>query len=233
MNSKDIIVPNHIGIIIDGNRRWAKAHNLPTLEGHRVGSDKVKEIAEYALAKGVKILTIFAFSTENWKRSEEEVNYLFKLFSTFLDKETNNLAEKGIKLQILGDKTRFSTDLQRAIANSEEKTTEVKKGILNLCVNYGGRDEIINAVKNIIKNKIPASEITEELFSKNLYTSNLPDPDFIIRTSGEQRLSGFLTWQSVYSELYFVKKMWPEFTKDDFDEALLEFSNRQRRFGGG
>lgn len=232
MNSEKIIVPKHIGIIIDGNRRWAKAHNLPTLEGHRVGSDKVKEIAEYAIAKGVKILTIFAFSTENWKRSEEEINYLFKLFSIFLDKETDRLAKKGIKLQILGDRSRFNVDLQRAIVRSEEKATEAKNGILNLCVNYGGRDEIINAIKNIVKNKIPAPEITEELVSKNLYTANLPDPDFIIRTSGEQRLSGFLTWQSVYSELYFVKKMWPEFTKDDFDEALLEFSKRQRRFGG-
>jgi undecaprenyl diphosphate synthase len=232
MNSEKIIVPNHIGIIIDGNRRWAKAHNLPTVEGHRIGFDKVKEIADYALAKGVKIMTIYAFSTENWKRSQDEVNYLLGLFKILLEKEADFLLKKGIKLQILGGRVGLADDLQKAIIKAEELTGSASKGILNICFNYGGRDEIINAIKNIVKNKIPASEITEELVSKNLYTTNLPDPDFIIRTSGEQRLSGFLTWQSVYSELYFVKKMWPEFTKDDFDEALLEFSKRQRRFGG-
>ncbi len=232
MNSEKIIVPNHIGIIIDGNRRWAKAHNLPTFEGHRIGFDKVKEIAEYALEKGIKIMTIYAFSTENWKRNQDEVNYLLGLFKILLEKEVDFLLKKGIRLCILGGRVDLSADLQKAIIKAEELTSSASKGILNICFNYGGREEIVRAVKKIVVDKVPVTEITQDLLSKNLYTANLPDPDFIIRTSGEQRLSGFLTWQSVYSELYFVKKMWPEFTKDDFDEALLEFSNRQRRFGG-
>lgn len=232
MTNENNLIPQHIGIIIDGNRRWAKAHNLPTFEGHRVGFDKVKEIAEYALEKGVKIMTIYAFSTENWKRSQDEVNYLLGLFKILLQKEASYLLKKGIRLQILGDRDGLTNDLQEAIVKAEDLTKLADKGILNICFNYGGRDELVKAVKKIVISKIPASEINEDLIKQNLYSKNIIDPDFIIRTSGEQRLSGFLTWQSVYSELYFAKKMWPEFAKEDFDLALKEYSNRQRRFGG-
>lgn len=232
MTNNDKLIPQHIGIIIDGNRRWARAHNLPTFEGHRIGFDKVKDIADYALSKGVKIMTIYAFSTENWKRAEDEVNYLLGLFKILLEKEIDFLLNKGIKLQILGDRATLSEDLQKAIIKAEEATSLADKGILNICFNYGGRDEIVKAVKKIIANNIPEADINEEMVKQNLYTKNIIDPDFIIRTSGEQRLSGFLTWQSVYSELYFAKKMWPEFEREDFDLALAEYSNRQRRFGG-
>ena len=232
MKKENNLIPEHIGIIIDGNRRWARARNLPTFEGHRVGFDKVKEIAEYALEKGVKIMTIYAFSTENWKRSQDEVSYLLGLFKILLEKEANYLLKKGIRLQILGDRLGLSEDLQKAISKAEELTQPADKGILNICFNYGGRDEIVKAVQKIVASKVAESDITEDLIKQNLYSKNIMDPDFIIRTSGEQRLSGFLTWQSVYSELYFAQKMWPEFDKVDFDLALAEYSNRQRRFGG-
>ena len=232
MKNESNLIPQHIGIIVDGNRRWAKKQNLPSLEGHRVGANRIKEIAEYALTRGVKILTIFVFSTENWKRSQEEVGYLFKLFTDFLNNEAENLSKRGIKLQILGDRSKFDDHFMRVIDNAEKITTEADKGLLNLCLNYGGRDEIVKAVQKIVANKVAESDITEDLIKQNLYSKNIMDPDFIIRTSGEQRLSGFLTWQSVYSELYFAQKMWPEFSKDDFDLALAEYSNRQRRFGG-
>ncbi|MDQ5938575.1 MAG: undecaprenyl diphosphate synthase [Patescibacteria group bacterium] len=232
MKNESNLIPEHIGIIVDGNRRWAKKQNLPSLEGHRVGANRIKEIAEYALTRGVKILTIFVFSTENWKRSQEEVGYLFKLFTDFLNNEAENLSKRGIKLQILGDRSKFDDHFMRVIDNAEKITTEADKGLLNLCLNYGGRDEIVKAVQKIVANKVAESDITEDLIKQNLYSKNIMDPDFIIRTSGEQRLSGFLTWQSVYSELYFAQKMWPEFSKDDFDLALAEYSNRQRRFGG-
>jgi undecaprenyl diphosphate synthase len=232
MTKENNLIPQHIGIIIDGNRRWAKAHNLPSFEGHRLGFDKVKEIAEYALEKGVKIMTIYAFSTENWKRSRDEVNYLLGLFKILLQKEANYLLKKGIKLQILGDRVALSDDLQEAIVKAENLTKVADKGVLNICFNYGGRDELVKAVKKIVASGIAEVDINEDAIKQNLYTKNIIDPDFIIRTSGEQRLSGFLTWQSVYSELYFAKKMWPEFEKEDFDIALEEYSNRQRRFGG-
>ncbi len=232
MKNENNLIPQHIAIIIDGNRRWARSNNLPTFEGHRIGFDKVKKIAEYALEKGVKIMTIYAFSTENWKRSQDEVDYLLGLFKILLEKEARGLLDKGIKLQILGNRSGLSKDLQAAITKAEALTQSADRGILNICFNYGGRDEIVRAVQKIIADKIPAADITEDVIKENLYTKNMIDPDFIIRTSGEQRLSGFLTWQSVYSELYFTKKMWPEFEPEDFDLALEEYSNRHRRFGG-
>lgn len=232
MKNENNLIPQHIGIIIDGNRRWAKSKNLPTFEGHRIGYDKIKEVADYALEKGVKILSIYAFSTENWKRNQDEVNYLLSLFKLLLEKEVKDLLNKGIKLRILGDKSNITVDLQQAINKAEDLTSGADKAILNICFNYGGRDEIVKAVQKIVASQMSAADVTEDVIRKNLYTQNTPDPDFIIRTSGEQRLSGFLTWQSVYSELYFVKKMWPDFTKEDLDLALEEYTNRQRRFGG-
>ncbi len=224
-------IPFHLGIIIDGNRRWAKEKGLPALVGHRRGLDNVQKIGEWCRKKGVKILTIFAFSTENWNRVKREVNYLMRLFALALNgKYIKELQEKNIKLQVIGQKERLPKFLQTKIKKAEELTKNSKEGILNLAISYGGRPEIVRAIKNIIKREIPANEITEELINRNLWTTGLPCPDLIIRTGGEQRLSNFLTWQSAYSELYFTKKYWPEFTEKDLDKALLDFSRRQRRF---
>ncbi len=225
-------IPFHLGIIVDGNRRWAKKRGLPSFEGHRRGLDGVNKIGEWCRKRGVKILTLYTFSTENWNRSKKEVSYLMKLLEVALNKKnTKELFQKGIKLQVIGQRERLPKSLQKKIEEAEELTKKGEKGILNLAVSYGGRPEIIQAIKNIIKNKIPANKITEDLINKNLWTANLPEPDLIIRTGGVQRLSNFLTWQSIYSELYFTEKYWPEFTEKDLDEALLDYSYRQRRFG--
>jgi len=225
-------IPFHLGIIIDGNRRWAKNKGLFSLEGHRKGLDNVQKIGDYCTKKGVKILTLYTFSTENWKRSKKEVSYLMKLLVKSLSKKNiQEFHKKKIKLQIIGQKERLPQALQKKIKEAEELTKNNKERILNLAISYGGRPEIIQAVKNIIKNKIPANKVTEDLINKNLWTAGLPYPDLIIRTGGAQRLSNFLTWQTAYSEFYFIKKFWPEFTEEDLDKALLDFSLRERRFG--
>lgn len=225
-------LPRHLGIIIDGNRRWAKERGLPSFEGHRRGLNKVEKIGEWCRKRGIKILTIYAFSTENWNRSKKEVSYLMKLFEEALNnKNIKELFQKGIKLKVIGQREKLPKFLQKKIKETEELTKKGKEGILNLAISYGGRPEIIQAVRNIIKKKIPANKITEDIINQNLWTTNLPEPDLIIRTGGEQRLSNFLTWQSIYSELYFTKKYWPDFREDDLDNALKDFSNRQRKFG--
>ena len=225
-------IPQHIGIILDGNRRWARAKNKPTFFGHKRGFDNLKKIATHAFDRGVKILTVYAFSTENWKRSKEEVSYLMDLFKLMVTRELDYLHKKGVKLNILGDVSAFDDELQNGIKKALAKTKDNKKGTLNVCLNYAGREEIIMAVKRIVKDKIPTNKIDQKLFTEYLYTKDMPDPDMIIRTSGEHRLSGFLTWQSVYSEFYFPKKDWPAFTPKDLDKAIEEFNNRHRRFGG-
>ncbi len=232
MAKKTKKIPNHLGIIIDGNRRWAKKRGLASFEGHRKGLDKIGKVGEWCKKRGVKILTLYAFSTENWNRSKKEVGYLMGLLSEALgERNLRKIHQRKIKLQVIGQKERLSQSLQKRIKKAEKLTKDNKEGILNLAISYGGRSEIIQAVKNIIKKKILASKITEDLINQNLWTGELPHPDLIIRTGGEQRLSNFLTWQSVYSELYFTKKYWPAFTEKDLDEALLDYSRRQRRFG--
>lgn len=221
----------HLGIIIDGNRRWAKARGLPKLEGHRRGYDKVKKIGDWCLKRGIKILTVYAFSTENWNRQPVEVKYLMRLLKRGLTKDLNYFHKKGIKIRVIGQKERLNKELQKAVAGAEEKTKNNKKGILNIAISYGGRPEIIQAIQKIIKDKISVEKIDEKLIEKYLWTAGLPDPDLIIRTSGEMRLSNFLTWQSAYSELYFIKNHWPDFSEADLDQAILEFNKRQRRFG--
>lgn len=227
-----IKVPFHLGIIIDGNRRWAKKRGLPSFEGHRKGYNNIQKIGEWSKKKGVKILTFYIFSTENWNRTKKEINYLMDLLSESLKgKNLREIHQRKIKLQVIGQKERLSQSLQKKIKEAEKLTKNNKEGILNLAISYGGRSEITQAVKNIIKKKIPADKITEGLINQSLWTGELPHPDFIIRTGGEKRLSNFLTWQSAYSELYFTKKYWPAFTKKDLDEAFLNYSQRQRRFG--
>ncbi len=226
------IIPKHLGIILDGNRRWAKEHNLPSFEGHRRGFENIKTVASHAFDSGLKVMSVFAFSTENWKRSSEEVGYLMDLFKMVATKELKFLTEKNIKLKISGDMSAFDSELQASLEKALAETSKNTNGIFNICLNYGGREEIVQAVKTIVKQGIKAEEINQDLIQKYLYTADLPDPDLIIRTSGEQRLSGFLTWQSIYSELYFVNKHWPEFSKDDLDQALIAYAQRSRRFGG-
>ncbi|MDP3990854.1 MAG: polyprenyl diphosphate synthase [Candidatus Nealsonbacteria bacterium] len=225
-------IPYHLGIIMDGNRRWAKQKGLPTLEGHFRGYKKIGEVGEWCRKKGIKILTLWTFSTENWHRSQKEVDYLMKLLEMALSKrEINKLSKKGIKLRIIGQKERFSEKLQRLIKEAEEATKNNKEATLVLAMSYGGRAEIIEAVQKIINKKNTVGKITEETINENLWTAGLPDPDLILRTGEELRVSGFLTWQSVYAELYFLKKYWPEFSEKDLDIILADYANRERRWG--
>ena len=229
---KKIKIPNHLAIIIDGNRRWAKRRGLSSFQGHKKGLENVERIGESCWEKGIKVLTFYVFSTENWKRSKKEINYLMKLFLNNLTKRNiKKLNDKGIKFQTIGQKKKLPQLLQNKIEEAEESTKNNKKGILNLAISYGGRAEIIQAVKNIIRKKIAVNKINEEIVNQNLWTAGLSYPDFIIRTGGELRLSNFLVWQSAYSELYFIKKYWPEFNEEDLNKALNEYNRRERRFG--
>ncbi len=225
------LIPEHLGIIIDGNRRWAREKGLPEFEGHRRGRKKVKEVVRWSKKRGIKILTVYAFSTENWKRSKKEVDFLMRLLKLALVKDVKELHKEGMKLQVIGQKERLSRALQEAIKKAEELTKDNKGLILNLAISYGGRTEITEAVRKIVEKKIPPDKISEKVVSENLETGDLPDPDLIIRTGGEQRLSNFLLWQTAYTELYFLEKYWPDFTEKDLDEVLEDYTQRQRRFG--
>lgn len=231
MPDEQKIIPKHIGIIMDGNRRWAKQRGLPTIEGHRVGYENFKKIAQRCYDLGVRYFTVFAFSTENWNRSEDEVSYLMKLLEGCLEKEREFFVKNNIKLKIIGQVWRLPENLQKLALEVMGETKDNAGGNLNLAISYGGRAEIVEAVKKIVEEKIPAEKIDEKMISEHIYTAGQPDPDLIIRTSGEQRVSGFLTWQAVYSEIYFSPKMWPEFSEQDLENAIEDFSNRQRRFG--
>jgi len=225
-------IPRHLAIIIDGNRRWARQKGLSSFDGHKKGLDNVFKIGDYCLEKGIKVLTLYCFSVENWRRTKKEVGYLMKLFLTALNKENiEKFNKNNIRLQIIGQKEKLPKLLRSKIKIAERLTKNNKGGVVNLAISYGGRPEIVEAVKNIVREKILSSKITENLISDNLWTAGLPDPDLIIRTGGEKRLSNFLTWQSVYAELCFIDKFWPEFTKEDLDRALEDYSNRNRRFG--
>jgi len=225
-------IPQHLGIIIDGNRRWARKRDLPTFLGHRKGFENVRKIARYAFKKGVKYLTIFAFSTENWKRDKKEVDYLMRLLkNAFSKKYIEELTKNEVKVNFIGQIKRLPKELQQKIKEVENITKRNKKYVFNIALSYGGRADIVEAAKKIIKKRIDAKEIDEELFSKFLWTKGMPDPDLVIRTGGEQRISNFLIWQMAYSELYFSKKFWPEFSKEDLDNAFLDYTKRQRRFG--
>lgn len=229
--------PKHIGIILDGNRRWAKARGLKPTEGHKAGAEAVKNIVKYAYDSGLKYLTVYAFSTENWKRDTAEVNLLMKLLDKFTTELLESDEKREVKIKVYGDITALDKKLQEKIIRLEKKTEKYNKMVFGICLNYGGRNEIIKAVKEIandLKNgKITEEDIDSNLISSHLYTRDIPDPDFIIRTSDEYRLSNFLTWQSTYSELYFPKNvMWPDFSQNEFDKAIEEYIKRNRRFGG-
>lgn len=221
----------HLAMIIDGNRRWARERGLPTLEGHRRGYDKVKRVGEWCLARGIEQLTVFAFSVENWNRSAEEVAYLMDLIHRALTKEVDFYMEKNIRLRVIGRREGLSDELKTAIKHAEQKTAGNTAGQVNLCINYGGRAEIVDAVRSLIARDVSADDITEDAISSALWTAGIPDPDLLVRTSGEQRLSGFLTWEGVYSELLFLTKHWPDFSEEDLDAVIAEYEQRERRFG--
>lgn len=227
------ITPKHIILFPDGNRRWARARGLATLNGHKEGYEKLKMLCDWCEKKGVKVLTAFGFSTENWNRSKEEVNYLMSLLEETLAlfKNDRELADKGVRVKIIGQKERLPESLQKTIQETEEFTKNNRNFQLNLAVSYGGRWDILQAVKKIIQEKIPAEKVDEKLFESYLSTAGLPAPDLIIRAGGEMRLSNFVLWQGAYSELYFSPKLWPDFTEEDFNAALEEFNRRTRRFG--
>ncbi|TSC64793.1 MAG: undecaprenyl diphosphate synthase [Parcubacteria group bacterium Gr01-1014_91] len=217
-----------IGIILDGNRRWAKARGLSKLEGHRAGKENLKTVTRFIRDSGIKHLVVYAFSTENWNREPVEVSYLMELFRESIKKEMTELGKEGVRTRFVGQRERFSEDLQQSMDEIEKETSKNEAITLWVCLSYGGRAEIV-AAANAATAK--SDIITEEILSKNMWTAEMPNPDIIIRTGGEKRLSGFLTWQSIYSELFFIDTFWPDFNKETFDAILAEFAGRERRNG--
>lgn len=225
------VAPRHVAIIMDGNGRWAKARGLPRTEGHRQGTENLRRILKACVEFGVEILTIYAFSTENWKRPRAEVRVLMSILEMVIDRELRELHESGVQIRHIGEMEGIDPVLQRKIRYACDYTKENTRLILNVAFNYGGRDEIVHAVRRIVAEGVPAERIDEDLISSYMYTSPLPDPDLIIRTSGEVRSSNFLVWQGTYSEYYFTPVYWPDFDKEQLREALVEYSRRTRRFG--
>lgn len=228
-------MPTHIAIIMDGNRRWAKSKSLPVALGHKKGAETLEKIVRHANKIGLKYITVYAFSTENWRRAEEEVKALMILFQNYIDKYSKIADTENIRVKFIGDFTAFSDRLQKGIQDCMNNTKNNTGVTFSIAMNYGGRNEILNAVKQIAKKvqdgDISVEDISEHTISDNLYTRNIPDPDLLIRTSGEIRTSNFLPWQIVYSEFLFVDKNWPDFSEDDLDNAILEYQKRTRKFG--
>ena len=228
-------MPKHIAIIMDGNRRWAKAKGKPASFGHKEGAKTLEKIVRYANKIGLEYITVYAFSTENWKRAEDEVKALMLLLQSYLDDYSKRADTENIKVKILGDISALSEGMQKSIINCMERTKNNTGVTFNIALNYGGRNEILKAVKEIAnqvkEGKIDVEDINEETISAHLYTKNEPDPDLVIRTSGELRLSNFLPWQSVYAELLFIQKNWPDFEEEDLDKAIIEYQKRTRKFG--
>lgn len=229
-------LPLHIGIIMDGNGRWAKKRGLPRSAGHRMGAKVLEQITRDAGHLGIRYLTVYAFSTENWKRPQDEVDALMKLLSEYLDDYKRLIGDEDIRVKIIGSYDKLSDEIIAKIKNIEENTKNNSAITLNIALNYGGRDELVGAVKKISAKvndgSLSPDDITEELISDNLYTNYMPDPDFIIRPSGEYRLSNFLLWQSAYSEFWYSDILWPDFTKEDLIRAIIDYQNRNRRYGG-
>lgn len=232
----DIQMPEHIGIIMDGNGRWAKKRGLPRSAGHSAGAKVFRTISRYCSNIGIKYLTVYAFSTENWRRPAEEVNSLMKLFKSYLEEAIRDFKDDDIIVRFIGDKSAFSDDLRALIEENEVMSSKRSGMVLNIAMNYGSRDEIVRALQNISRqvknNEIEPEDITAETISNNLYTAGQPDPDLVIRPSGEYRISNFLLWQSAYTEYVIMDILWPDFTTKNLDEALIEYAKRNRRFGG-
>ena len=229
-------LPKHIAIIMDGNRRWAKKRILPVQAGHKEGAKTLEKMVRYANKIGIQYFTVYAFSTENWKRSEEEVDALMNLLKNYLEDYSKRADSENIKVKIWGDISALREDLQKSILDCEERTKNNTGVHFNICLNYGGRDEIVNATKKIAEQvksqKLNVEDITEETVSNALYSAGCPDPDLMIRTSGELRTSGFLLWQLSYTEFVFLDKYWPDFNEKDLDNCIEVYQNRNRKFGG-
>ena len=229
------LTPRHVAIIMDGNGRWAKRKGFPKIAGHRAGAKSVEETIKAAREAGIEILTLYTFSTENWKRPKKEVDSLMKLLETYLDKESERLAKKDIRIKAIGRIEGLPEGVRDKIKKIENRTKDNKGLLLNLALNYGGRPEITDAAKKIAEEvkagKLSPEDISEEVFEKYLYTKDIPDPDLLIRTSGEMRLSNFLLWQLSYSEIYVTDTLWPDFRKKDLEKAIIEYQKRERRYG--
>ena len=230
-SDEERILPTHIAIIMDGNGRWAKKRSLPRTAGHAAGSKTFKSIARYCNKIGIKYLTVYAFSTENWKRPKSEVDNIMNILRDYL-KDTDSFKDENIKLEFIGDREPLADDIKELMLKAEADSASATGLHLNIALNYGGRDEIVHAVKRIVAEGTNAEDITEQTISEHLYTAGQPDPDFIIRPSGEYRLSNYLIWQSAYAEYWFSDILWPDFGPKDLDRAIEDFSRRNRRFGG-
>jgi undecaprenyl diphosphate synthase len=224
-------IPTHVAIIMDGNGRWAKQRGLPRNEGHRAGVENMRRVLEGAVEFGVKVLTIYAFSTENWGRPEEEVRGLLSIFEEVIAREVTELHKNGVRLRHLGTLAGISDRMKEAVQGAIELTKQNDRITLNIAFNYGGRAEILNAIARLIENRVTPERLDEKLFESFLYTAGTPDPDLIVRTAGEMRLSNFLIWQAAYAEYYSTPTFWPDFDKQELYKALVAFSQRQRRFG--
>ena len=233
--SATINIPKHVAIIMDGNGRWAQKRGLPRVAGHKAGVETVRSVIQTCAEKGIEVLTLFAFSSENWRRPKKEVSLLMSLFLAALQREVKKLHKNGVQLRIVGDVSAFDNKIQEKIKKSEELTKNNKTLVLNIAANYGGQWDITCAVKSLAEQvesgTLIAEDITSDLISQNLTMSDLPEPDLFIRTGGEQRISNFLIWQLAYSELYFTDTLWPDFDRQAFEDALTSFAGRQRRFG--
>jgi len=233
MSTSDIpLVPRHVGYIVDGNRRWAKKHGLPTYEGHLAGYNALKEVALETLACGVEYMSAYVFSTENWKRSADEVKHLLGLVLRLVSSDVPEFNKHNVRLVVLGSREGVPAKVLKAIEKAELDTAQNTGGVFALCFNYGGQLEITDAVKKIVQAGTSADDITEELIAENLYAPGVPPLDLVVRTSGEERLSNFMLWRSAYSEFIFLKKNWPDMTKSDVDFIMEEYAQRHRRFGG-
>lgn len=221
----------HIAIIMDGNRRWAKEKNLPSAMGHKKGVDSLKNILRACNDFSVKYLTVYAFSTENWNRKKEEVEFLMNLVAVTLTNELAEMHKENVQIHFIGDLTKLSDKLQKILANAVETTKNNTGVVLQIALNYGSRDEIVHAVQKIVESGVKSDEIDEQLISENLYTAGVPDPDILIRTGGEQRISNYLLWQIAYSEIIIRSEFWPDFDKNSLKDSILEFGKRQRRYG--
>lgn len=224
-------IPRHVAIIMDGNGRWARKRGLPRVAGHRAGAENLRRIINACVEFGVDILTIYAFSTENWGRPEAEIRGLMRIFARVLDQELDDLHQQGVCLHHLGDLAGIAPNLQEKVRRALQLTKDNKKLILNVAFNYGGRAEILRAVRQMLADNISPEDLTEALFSSYLFTRDLPDPDIVIRTSGELRISNFLIWQAAYSEYYPTPALWPDFGREELFEAIVAFNQRERRFG--
>lgn len=225
-------LPKHIGFIVDGNRRWAKEHGLPAYEGHLAGYNALQDILIETLEQGVTYASAYVFSTENWKRGQDEVGRLMGLILKIMTSDLHIMQERDVRLRVIGSRENMSEKILKAIDKAEDATKDNKSGTLALCINYGGHAELTDAVRGIVESGVPAADVTPELIAGHLYAPDIPPCDLIVRTSGEQRLSNFMLWRSAYSELMFIDKNWPDMTKQDVTDILTEYKRRGRRFGG-